>query len=529
MIWHAYFVLNGALASAFIIARLTLSIAYFKKRILQIDRLRLARSSFLIAAFAFLMIPYILVAFPSSCYSHFQLEPIFKNASDIFLNQSLVVNEAIKQRVSYHSFFSFYLLLELGFFIGSMFFLGKYIKSILYLKKIQKNAFHQHTINNIQILFSQEITIPCCWSLVKNHFIVIPNRYLEKTQELKLVIRHELQHIRQKDTYWLHFLMLIKSFCFWNPFMKLWINWLNELQEFSCDESIVLRKKIPPIVYAECLLNAAKEPFTKEVLPMSALGMQGSSHSILFRRVNMLFHYNKSKMATIAIVCAYLISFFGVVTAAYAVNGSVNTNPFSTNEVIAIIDQSHLDPQFHVSATPEVVNELNHIRSSEQARSFMRDSLKRMKDYQPFIEASLKKASMPTDLLVLPLIESGYKPLDQNKNPVQAAGIWQIIPETGKVFGLIINHEQDDRLNTELSTKAALTYLKSTHAQFKDWKLAVIAYEIGENKTNALIKQTNSEDAWVLARSSNAPQDLNKFVTRFDTALIIMHNPSLVR
>lgn len=311
--------------------------------------------------------------------------------------------------------------------------------------------------------------------------------------------------------------------------MKLWIDWLNELQEFSCDEAIILRKKISPIVYAECLLNAAKEPLNKEVLPMSALGMQGASHSILYRRVNMLFHYNKSKMATAAIVCAYLFSFFGVVATAYAVNGSVNIHPFSTNEVIAIIQQSHLDSQFHVSATPEVINELNHIRSSEQARSFMRDSLKRMKDYQPFIEASLKKASMPTDLLVLPLIESGYKPLDQTSNPVQAAGIWQIIPKTGKVFGLIINSQQDDRLNTELSTKAALTYLKSNHAQFKDWKLAVIAYEIGENKTNELIKKTNSEDAWVLARSPNAPQDLNKFVAMFDTALIIMHNPSLIR
>jgi membrane-bound lytic murein transglycosylase D len=151
-----------------------------------------------------------------------------------------------------------------------------------------------------------------------------------------------------------------------------------------------------------------------------------------------------------------------------------------------------------------------------------------MKKYQPFIQEELQKKGMPKDLLAVPLVESGYRPLDQSKNPVLAAGIWQIIPETGKRLGLVINENQDDRLDTALSTKAALTYLNANHEQFNDWRLAVIAYEIGENNTDQLIQKTGSRDAWVLARSSDAPESLKKFIAMFDAALIIVHNPSLI-
>jgi soluble lytic murein transglycosylase-like protein len=136
---------------------------------------------------------------------------------------------------------------------------------------------------------------------------------------------------------------------------------------------------------------------------------------------------------------------------------------------------------------------------------------------------------MPNELLAVPLVESGYKPLDQSKNPVLAAGIWQIVPTTAKLFGLIINTTRDDRLNTSLSTKAALAYLNATHTQFNNWRLAIIAYEIGEDTTKKLIKKVGSRDAWVLARSTIAPKSLKKFLAMFDAELIIMYNPSLIK
>src|SRR5579872_6170180 len=458
-ILHSYLVLNGAIAIGFIISRVILSLRFVKQKVLQRQRLQFARYSFFTAIAAFFLMPNILSLIPSAYHSNFQLEPILNEVSVTFLQHQSLAREQINQMGTAQSFFSINILFMAIFLVGFGLFLAKYVNNLFSLNKIRKNAFCRHKINNIYILFSHSTEIPFCWSLLKNHFIVIPNAFLVKMDDLKLSIRHELQHIRQGDTYWLHFLILIKSFCFLNPFMKLWINWLDELQEFSCDESVVLRKKTLSIAYAQCLLNVASDVLKKELLPQGALGIHGFSKSILYRRVNMLLNHKKSKTKKISLISAYVISFFTAVSAAYALNGSPSMSPLSTQEVATLINQSHLEKRFQVSATPEVVHEINNIRSSNQARSFIHDSLQRMKHYEPLIQEAFKKESMPHDLLVIPLIESGYQPLDQGTNSVHAAGIWQIIPATANHFGLVINDKRDDRLDTQLSTKAALNYL----------------------------------------------------------------------
>ena len=524
---HSYFVLNGAIAIGFIISLFILNLSFFRQKISQAQRLKFTRYSFLITMIVFFIVPKILKIVPSIYHSNFQLEPILKN-TPIFLEYHSIVKEQINEIVSAQSLFSIKIFLMAIILIGVVFYFSKYINSLFILNKIRKNSFCRHKINNVSILISGSSEIPFCWSSLKNHYIVVPDTFLEKPDEFSLAIRHELQHIRQGDTYWLHLLIFIKSFCFWNPFMKKWINWVDELQEFSCDESLVLRKKALPTEYAECLLNVASNTVKNRMLPEGVLGIHKLSKSILYRRVNMLFNYKNVKMKKSSIISAYIILIFTTISAAYAFDGSSSMAPLSTQKIATIIKQSNLDKSFQVSATPEVVSELNNIRSSDQASTFMRESLQRMKHYQPVIQEALKKESMPNDLLAVPLVESGYQPLDQSKNPVHAAGIWQFIPSTAEHFGLIVNDKRDDRLDTQLSTKAAIDYLQQTHDQFGNWKLAFVAYEIGEKNTSQLIEKTHSYDAWVLARSPSAPENLKNTIAMFDAALIIMHNPSLL-
>jgi membrane-bound lytic murein transglycosylase D len=158
--------------------------------------------------------------------------------------------------------------------------------------------------------------------------------------------------------------------------------------------------------------------------------------------------------------------------------------------------------------------------------------LERMKNYQGQVQAGLKKSDLPSDLLAIPLIESGYRPLHESVNPVQAAGIWQIIPSTAKRFGLVVDANRDDRLDTALSTQAALDYLKFLHTQFHDWKLAVLAYNIGEDQVERLITATGSRDAWVLVRSSHIPEkyksEATNYLAMLDASILIMHQPSLI-
>jgi len=89
-----------------------------------------------------------------------------------------------------------------------VFFLIKYIKDILILHKLTKNTYRLRKIYNVYILLSETTSVPFCWSTIKSHFVIIPMVFLEKNSDLKLAIRHELQHIRPGDTYWLHLLLL---------------------------------------------------------------------------------------------------------------------------------------------------------------------------------------------------------------------------------------------------------------------------------------------------------------------------------
>jgi hypothetical protein len=352
----------------------------------------------------------------------------------------------------------------------------------------------------------------------------MPQHFLEKKRDFKIAMCHELQHIRQGDTLWLHVVSLAKLIFFWNPFIYFWAKRFAALQEYACDEALILRNKTTSVDYAECLLDIAT---SSRVLPAGVLGIQSKTFT-LPRRISMLFQYKKVKKKKIALFSAYAACFLAATTTAFAIDHAT-PKMLSNHEISAIIEQSNTNNIFNIRATPEVVQKVNHFRQHEPSRVALQASLKRMKQYQPAILAELKDRKMPSDLLAIPLVESGYRPLEANKNPMEAAGIWQIIPSTAKALGLTVKPGVDDRLNTQLATRAALDYLQQNYDQFHDWKLAVIAYEIGEKATARLVSEVGSTDAWVIARSKQAPAALSSFLALFDASVIVMNNPSLVR
>ena len=244
----------------------------------------------------------------------------------------------------------------------------------------------------------------------------------------------------------------------------------------------------------------------------------------------MLFGY-KNQKRKLALIAAYSAGILSIATAAYAINNTTAA-VLSASDVRALIKYSHLKNTFQVTAAPEVVSYLNELRNNPQKKQKMLASLERMKTYQAGIQQELKRNSMPDDILALPLVESGYKPLEEHVNPVKAAGIWQIIPSTATDLGLVVNANRDDRMDTQLSTKAALALLQAMHEQFHDWKLAVLAYEIGDKETARLIALTGARDAWTIARSAYVPEkykvELIKYLAMFDASVILIHNPSVI-
>lgn len=523
-------ILNGAIAVSYLLTRSILAVS---KSFSQQQRLGFARMAFVSVTVIFFMIPLLAQWCTFNADNYFQLKPFLSQATTNFLqNRSPVTPQVNLLESSPSSLLSLSTVLVTVFILGSLVVVLNTIKQILVLKKLTQTAFRQRSLQSIHVLFNPSIPIPFCYSWFKDHYVVLPTELLTKSADLKCAIRHELQHVRQKDTRWLHVLAAFKVLCFWNPFFKGWVNWFGELQEFACDEALILKQTVSPTGYAQCLLDAATYSAQSESLPQGAVGILGfikNCHSsTLERRILMLFQYKNRKKTRLCLLLVYVLSFCLSSSIAYAVGYSPTATPLTAQYLSTLIAKSMPQNFLQVSATPEVVTQINQIRGSDQARNYMRRGLQNMQQNQAFITAELKKNGLPEDFLVLPLVESGYRPLAENVNPVKAAGVWQIIPSTAQRFNLVINNQRDDRMNMPLATQAAIAYLTELYSQFKDWKLAAIAYEFGEDKTAQFIQIIGSKDPWVLARAPQAPKELKNYLALLDASIIIMHTPSLV-
>ena len=122
--------------------------------------------------------------------------------------------------------------------------------------------------------------------------------------------------------------------------------------------------------------------------------------------------------------------------------------------------------------------------------------LKRTTRYFPYIEEMLRENNLPDDLKYLAVAESAL--LMHAGSSKGARGVWQLMPQTARKYGLIVDDNFDERRNLYLSTPAALTYLKDLHERFGSWSLAMAAYNMGEAGLAAEILEQVITDYYTL-------------------------------
>lgn len=110
----------------------------------------------------------------------------------------------------------------------------------------------------------------------------------------------------------------------------------------------------------------------------------------------------------------------------------------------------------------------------------------------PLIVPILKQYGIPEDFKYIPLIESGME--HGQYSPKGAAGLWQIMPQTGRDYGLKVNGNIDERMNVRLSTIAAAKYIKDLYKQFNSWTLVAAAYNGGEGRLRRVINSQNQDN-----------------------------------
>ena len=176
-------------------------------------------------------------------------------------------------------------------------------------------------------------------------------------------------------------------------------------------------------------------------------------------------------------------------------------------------------------AMPDLDNNL--VRDREQWYSARPDYMFRMtersKKYLFHIVEELEVRNMPTELALLPFIESAFNP--QAVSGAKAAGIWQFMPATGKYFELKQNVFRDDRRDVLASTRAALDYLQKLYGMFGDWHLALAAYNWGEGNVSRAIRSKKQAGLPAGYEDINMPMETRLYVPKLQAVKNIVFNP----
>ncbi len=156
---------------------------------------------------------------------------------------------------------------------------------------------------------------------------------------------------------------------------------------------------------------------------------------------------------------------------------------------------------------------------------YLRRVVERSRRYMHHIIEELEKRGMPTELALLPIVESAYNPMAYSR--AHASGMWQFIPSTGKTYQLDQNWWMDQRRDIIASTSAALEYLQSIYEMHGDWHLALASYNWGENAVARAINKNKAKGLPTDYLSLTMPNETRWYVPKLQALKNIIAQPAL--
>ncbi len=157
----------------------------------------------------------------------------------------------------------------------------------------------------------------------------------------------------------------------------------------------------------------------------------------------------------------------------------------------------------------------------------LRRMVERSRPYLHYIVEELEARGMPTELALLPMVESSFNPMAYSRS--HASGLWQFIPATGKRFKLEQNWWKDERRDVIASTNAALDYLQSIYEMHGDWHLALASYNWGEGAVKRAIEKNESRGLPTDYPNLTMPNETRHYVPKLQALKNIFANPLLVQ
>ncbi len=156
-------------------------------------------------------------------------------------------------------------------------------------------------------------------------------------------------------------------------------------------------------------------------------------------------------------------------------------------------------------------------------RRTMRKYLARAEKFLPMVRDIAKEHGMPEEIGYLFMLESGANP--EARSPANAVGMWQFMPATARSYGLRVDSWVDERLDPEKSTRAAMVYLKDLYGRFGCWRLALSAYNSGENKLSRVLRREDTREYDRICSSRRLKRETREFWPKFQAIARIARDP----
>jgi membrane-bound lytic murein transglycosylase D len=204
-------------------------------------------------------------------------------------------------------------------------------------------------------------------------------------------------------------------------------------------------------------------------------------------------------------------------------------DPLRPNESVDLnAGNAHVDLWARVRTgftVPDLDND--YVRRAEQWYANRPDYVQRMTErggrYLFHIVEEVQRRGLPTELALLPFIESAFNP--QALSTAKASGMWQFMPATGRDFELRQNIFRDDRRDVLASTRAALDYLTRLYGMFGDWHLALAAYNWGEGNVQRAVARNAKAGLATDYESLRMPEETRYYVPKLQAVKNIVMNP----
>lgn len=163
-------------------------------------------------------------------------------------------------------------------------------------------------------------------------------------------------------------------------------------------------------------------------------------------------------------------------------------------------------------------NYLNH-------PGMLRQIIERSRMYLHHIVDELERRGMPTELALLPMVESAFNPMARSR--ARALGMWQFMPSTGKNYKLDQNFWRDERRDIIASTSAALDYLQKIYEMHGDWHLALASYNWGEGAVGRAVARNRANGLPADYSSLTMPRETRFYVPKLQALKNIIAQPGL--